>query len=408
MQSALTNTSKLALAVAFTSLWIAPLGFAQEPDAAEPAPPADALPADPLADDPLADDPLADDPLADDPLADDPLADDPELDAAVGRGISYLLSQQKEGEREGGAIYDRGHPTAMTALAVMSLAGAGVTPADPTPEGEAMRKALDFVLREDRVEEDGYFGKKDGSRMYGHGIVTLMLSEMLGMGANEEQDRLIRSRCEKAIRVVLNAQNQPKDPRDRGGWRYERSSKDSDLSVSVWQVMALRSAKNDGLEVPAEAIGEAVAYLKRSYDSPVGRDGSPDKRVSGFTYEPDRGNPTYAMTAAGLLAMQVCGRYEDPRVSGATDWLVARPPKWDVKWCSYGTYYYAQGMHQRGGEPARTAARQVREMLLGRQQSDGAWQAQNGSESGHGKVYATSLALLSLSVKYHYLPIYQR
>ena len=365
--------------IAAWSLAVVPSGFSQEENAAEPVLPAD-------------------------PLATDPLAGDPELDAAVGRGVAYLLSQQKED----GALYDRGHPTAMTALAVMSLAGVGVTPADPTPEGEAMRRALDFVLREDRVEEDGYFGKKDGSRMYGHGIVTLMLSEMLGMGADAEQDRLIRSRCEKAIRVVLDAQNQPKDPRNRGGWRYERSSKDSDLSVSVWQVMALRSAKNDGLEVPAEAIGEAVAYLKRSYNSPVGRDGTPDKRVSGFTYEPDRGNPTYAMTAAGLLAMQVCGQYEDPRVSGATDWLAARPPKWDVKWCSYGTYYYAQGMHQRGGEPARTAAGRVREMLLGRQQSDGAWQAKNGSESGHGKVYATSLALLSLSVKYHYLPIYQR
>ncbi len=172
--------------------------------------------------------------------------------------------------------------------------------------------------------------------------------------------------------------------------------------------MALRSAKNDGIDVPAEAIGEAVAYLRRSYDSPVGRDGTPDKRVSGFTYEPERSNPTYAMTAAGLLAMQVCGQYEDPRVAGAADWLSARPPQWKDKWFSYGTYYYAQGMYQRGGEHARTAAKLVRDLLLEHQQSDGSWQAQNGSESSHGKVYATSLSILSLSVKYHYLPIYQR
>jgi len=29
-------------------------------------------------------------------------------------------------------------------------------------------------------------------------------------------------------------------------------------------------------------------------------------------------------------------------------------------------------------------------------------------EQGHGRVYATTLGILSLSVKYHYLPIYQR
>jgi hypothetical protein len=331
-------------------------------------------------------------------------ADDPEVNAAVDRAVAYLLTQQ----REDGAIYDRGHPTAMTAMAVMSLAAVGTTPADPTPEGTAMRRALDYVLREDRVREDGYFGKADGSRMYGHGIVTLMLSEMLGMGADEEQDRLIRARCEKAIEVILAAQRQPKEARHRGGWRYHPTDGDSDLSVSVWQVMALRSAKSDGLEVPAGAIAEAVAYLQRSYASPADERGVPDEAVSGFTYEPGRGNPTFAMTAAGLLAMQVCGRYDDPRVRGAADWLAARPPQWKGKWCSYGTYYYAQGMYQRGGEQAAEAARTVRDLLLEHQQSDGSWQARNGSEAGHGKVYATGLAVLSLSVKYHYLPIYQR
>ncbi len=115
--------------------------------------------------------------------------DDPQVDAAMERAVAYLLSQQKED----GSVTDKGHPTAMTALAVMALASVGTTPSDPTPEGTTMRQALDFVLREDRVEEDGYFGRKDGSRMYGHGIITLMLSEMLGMGADEAQDRLIRA-----------------------------------------------------------------------------------------------------------------------------------------------------------------------------------------------------------------------
>jgi len=114
------------------------------------------------------------------------------------------------------------------------------------------------------------------------------------------------------------------------------------------------------------------------------------------------------MTAAGLLAMQVCGEYESPLVAGAADWLLEHPPKWNERFCSYGTYYYAQGMYQRGGDHAATARQFVQEMLLSNQAKDGSWTAQNGSEKNVGPVYATSMAVLSLSVKYHYLPIYQK
>jgi hypothetical protein len=46
--------------------------------------------------------------------------------------------------------------------------------------------------------------------------------------------------------------------------------------------------------------------------------------------------------------------------------------------------------------------------LLQRQDADGGWTAPSGEEAGAGRTYATSLAILSLSMKYHYLPIYQR
>jgi len=327
-----------------------------------------------------------------------------ETDIAVDKAIAFLVSKQ----REDGAIVDKGIDTTMTALAIMSMASVGVQPSDPTAEGQAMKKALAFVLQDDRVDEKGYYGNKDGSRMYGHGIITLMLTEMIGMGTTAEQDRLIHDRCQKAIDVILSSQKEKKATHNRGGWRYNPNATDSDLSVSVWQLMALRSAKNDGLQVPGSAIRDAVEYLKRSYSSPLDENGLPEKKAGGFSYEPHQNNPTFTMTAAGLLAMQVCGEYESPLVAGAADWLLAHPPKWNERFCSYGTYYYAQGMYQRGGEHAKTAQQLVQEMLLAKQAGDGSWLAENGSEQGHGAVYATSLSVLSLSVKYHYLPIYQK
>ena len=99
---------------------------------------------------------------------------------------------------------------------------------------------------------------------------------------------------------------------------------------------------------------------------------------------------------------------ETTLVAGAADWLLEHPPKWGERFFLYGTYYYAQGMYQRGGNHAETAERLVQDILLEKQQNDGSWQAQDGTESRAGKVYATAMAVLSLSVKYHYLPIYQR
>ncbi len=95
-----------------------------------------------------------------------------------------------------------------------------------------------------------------------------MLTEMLGMGATPEQNERIHESLQKAIQLILDAQSVPKSSMLAGGWRYTPSSPDADLSVSVWQLMALRSAKNDGLDVPAKAIEKAFEYLGNSYASP--------------------------------------------------------------------------------------------------------------------------------------------
>jgi hypothetical protein len=328
-----------------------------------------------------------------------------EVDTAVDRAIVFLAKQQKEN----GAIYDKSHDTTMTSLAIMAMASVGIQPADPGQSGEAMNRALGFVLEKERQDDKGYYGRQDHSRMYGHGITTLMLTEMLGMGTSDEQDQLIHDRCQKAIDLILSAQKEKKSVNAQGGWRYGPDSKDSDLSASVWQLMALRSARNDGLQVPASAIHDAIEYLKRSYSAPLDRDGLPSTdKPGGFCYEPGHRSASFTMTAAGLLAMQVCGEYESPLVAGAADYLLARPPKWKERFCMYGTYYYSQGMYQRGGDHAKTARKLVQEMLLSNQAGDGSWTADGGEEKNVGKVYATSMAVLSLSVKYHYLPIYQK
>ncbi|WP_430453191.1 prenyltransferase/squalene oxidase repeat-containing protein [Rhodopirellula europaea] len=328
---------------------------------------------------------------------------DDSIDQSVDRGVKFLLRLQKDD----GSIADRGTATAMTSLVIMALASVGTIPEPGTPEGRAMSRAIEFVLQP-RNQTKGYFGHHDGSRMYGHGITTLMLTEILGMGATIDQNARIHNALVQAIQVILKSQAVRKPQRLQGGWRYKPDSRDSDLSVSVWQVMALRSAKNDGLDVPAEAIDFAVEYLQESYTSPLDENGQPREKVGGFAYTPGTHHPAFTMTAAGLLAMQTCGRYNSPLVAGSAAWLLEHPPRTNERFFFYGMYYYAQGMHQVGGEAAETAAKLVPELLLRLQADNGSWVSHQGEERNVGVAYATSLAILSLSVRYHYLPIYQR
>ena len=83
------------------------------------------------------------------------------------------------------------------------------------------------------------------------------------------------------------------------------------------------------------------------------------------------------------------------------------PPKRRERFFYYGIYYYAQAMHQVGGKFAAAADQLVADLLVNSQREDGSW-LPKGEERNIGMVYATALSILSLSVRYHYLPIYQR
>ena len=256
------------------------------------------------------------------------------------------------------------HSGAMTALSLMGLASVGHTPADATPEGKSAARALKFIVDNIEPDENGYLGRSDRSRMYGHGIITLMLTEMLGMSANEDTDKKLHAMIDGAIKLIIRAQQVPKSEANRGGWRYEPSSSDSDISVSVWQVMSLRSAKNSGFDVPKEAIDNAVAYIKRSYRVERDANGVPKTNEAAFSYEPYGGRQTFSTTAAGLLSLQVCGQYETPEVIGSSNYLLKFPPEIAEPWFFYGNYYYAQGMYQRGGEYAATARQRTEQTLI--------------------------------------------
>jgi hypothetical protein len=314
---------------------------------------------------------------------------DARVDAAVANGLAFLAQQQNaDGSLEGG-----GPRAAVTGLSLMAFLASGHTP-EAGKYGLFVRRATDFLVK--ATPDDGYFGHVDGSRMYGHGIVTLALSEVCGVEPDPLRRTQIRAVLARAVKVILTAQDVPKSPDASGGWRYEPQSADSDLSLSGWNALALRAAQNAGMEVPKEKIARALQFVMNCY--------TPGEK--GFSYQP-HGAPSIAMTGVGVLNLYLLDASNRPETAAGEQWLLAHPMRDDTSMPYYSMYYSTQAAFQ-GGDPVWPIIWKVtQDRLLGTQMKDGGWpQSRNGEEPG--RVYATAIAVLTLSVPYRVLPIYQR
>lgn len=318
------------------------------------------------------------------------------VDKAIVNALGYLALQQ----RPSGAwqVDQFGESTASTSLAIMAFLAAGHLP-DEGPYGERISRGIQWVLEHQRP--DGMIVHRTShGPMYSHGISTLMLAEVVGM-VNKKQAPQVRKALENAVSLILKAQEMPKARNHEGGWRYSPSSADSDLSVTGWQLLALRAAKNVGCDVPKKNIDMAIAYVKRCSSG------------GGFAYQPGQ-RPTAVRTGTGLLALEAAGDHEEVdgkrvhsaiAISGAA-YLLRRPLRWNEAHFFYGVYYCSVGMFKMGGEYWERTQPQIENLLLSTQRLNGSWLGP--AERRFGETYCTSMAVLALAIDYRYLPIYQR
>ncbi|GAB4153606.1 MAG: terpene cyclase/mutase family protein [Planctomycetaceae bacterium] len=326
-------------------------------------------------------------------------AEEKRVDRSIVQALKYLAREQRPSGAW--AIGRIGESTAATSLAVMAFLAAGHVPGEG-PYGDAIEKGVQWVLDHqqpvDRTrgqETVMLVHRRSHGPMYSHGISTLMLAEVCGM-LDKKQGKECRKALEKSIRLILKAQNIQKSYRHAGGWRYQASSRDSDLSVTGWQLLALRAAKDIGCDVPKANIEKAVTYVKNCRS----------RFGSGFGYQPS-GGATATRTGTGILCLEVCGEHKCNETMRAADYLLRRPLQSRDSYFFYGVYYCTVGMFKVGGKHWKDTKNHLHNLLLNTQNGDGSW-SPHGSESSHGRIYSTSMAVLALAVEYRYLPIYQR
>lgn len=315
----------------------------------------------------------------------------PQAQSAADRGLEWLASQQRPNGSFPGSPEQS---TAVTSLAVLAFLARGHNPGEG-PYAEQINLAIDWVLKQQRP--NGLLSPVSGNHaMYDHGISTVMLCEAYGM-VNEARQQKIQSAVASAVKLILDAQRVAKPGQYAGGWRYTPDATDSDISVTGWQLMALRGAANIGAAVPQRAIQAGIAYIT-GMASPSG----------GFGYTSNN-DVSSARTGTGVLSLELLGQHlTRPAIAGG-DYLLSHPvssPR-QVSFYYYAVYYVSQAANQLGGKHWPGIYIPLRDGLIACQSVNGSWNS-NLSGEGAGDVYATSMAILGLCVPYRYLPLYQR
>jgi hypothetical protein len=342
----------------------------------------------------------------------------PQTEEIVEMGLAFLARYQLPGG--GWSLQGFNEETALasdtgaTALAVLSFQGAGYNHREHQYK-DVVRGGIDYLLQGQKESGDLFVPLDDNSNrsvwLYSHALATIAICEAYGM----TQDPDLKEPAQKAIDFIVAAQ----DPQ-RGGWRYTPQI-GGDTSVTGWMMMALKSAELAKLDVPVETYQKIQIWL----------DAAEKSRVEPFlyrynpqapdTYEQRQGRiASKTMTAVGLLMRQYSGwRRDNQNMLHGAEYLkqnlpslgTPREPQRDT----YYWYYATQVMFHMGGDywaqwnahlhPLLINSQLKRGPLAGSWEPRGAIPDRWGPHAG--RLYVTTMNLLSLEVWYRHLPLYE-
>jgi hypothetical protein len=341
----------------------------------------------------------------------------PQTEEAIEKGLTFLAKHQRvDGSWK---LEDFGQrtvirsDTAATALSLLAFQGAGYSHVQYKYQQEC-RKALGFLISGQQSNGDLYRPMEEASDrngwLYSHAIGTLALCEAYGM----TQDENLRSNAQRAVDFLVYSQD-----RQEGGWRYIPRV-GSDTSVTGWGMMALKSAELSGLYVPKQTFEGIEKWLEHSQ---VSLREQHLYRYNWLANTPETKHgalPTPVMTSVGLLMRLYMGYKRDNSVMAkGADWLLQRPPAMGTEQApkrdTYYWYYATQVLFHMGGDRWKNWYQALYPMLIESQVTQGpyagSWEPIGPIPDAWGeyagRLYVTTMNLLSLEVTYRHLPIYE-
>jgi TPR repeat protein len=324
----------------------------------------------------------------------------PKSEVAVIKGLRWLQQNQNPDGSWGDG--DRG---AMTGLALLCFLGHGETP-ESKGFGYTVNKAVEWILTNGAANEGRLHMRKafDQPGVYEHGIVTYALGEYYTM----TQDPNVKALFKQAIAYIVQGQGPD------GGWMDSYDKSAGDLTVSGWQIQALKAAHLSKLGINGvdEALDKAMAYL----DHMKGPEGGYGCRSPG---------DQYSVTGIGIFC-QLLWKGDKRVLKKGMDWALettekTRPVKYQgPKADLYAWYYHTRACLMFGGSAWTKWNNWFQNEIVDAQAVGGYWPAPAGtsyqgvfvpgawdtviSGTKTGEVHRTALCILMLESFYRYLP----
>lgn len=310
-------------------------------------------------------------------------------ETAVLRALRWLKKTQKAD-----GSWSASQPDAMGGLALLAFLAHGETPISEE-FGMTVQKAMQYLS--DRMMAVPDSTPQGLVRAYVNGIVTYALSESYGL----TKIPFLKPPMEKGLGFIVRGQ-QP-----AGGFDYSyKKGARWDLSVTGWQLQALKAGYVAGADVPGllEGIDKGISFLKNV-----------NYKNGKFGYS-SPGSGSWGMQGAGTLCLQLLG---EGNSSEAREGVKNISENYSVVWDnsakfkghsnpSYNWYYCTQAMFHAGRSTWRKWNKVFSEALIRNQKRDGHWDCPGkGERPEYDPWYTTTLCCLSLQVYYRYLPTYK-
>lgn len=273
----------------------------------------------------------------------------------------------------------------LTSLALMALLGDGSTMRSG-PYKASVKKAV-IWLKNQQNEKTGLIGPAGESmHVHDHAIATIALTEAYGLS----RYRVLKRYAQRAVDFLFESRN------NDWGWSADGSGP-AHPATTCWAIQALTVAEDFRLQLPDGFRGESAAWLDKHTDATTGVVVSKGK--------PQQSSQVRA--AHGAWTRFLIGQDKGTAaIISTAELLSKRPPRQGngaepMLWL-HGSYTN----YQLGGRHWKTWSNRLTDTMLETQRTGdhtgGSWDPQGKDGMRGGRVYMTTLCVLSLEVYYRY------
>ena len=329
----------------------------------------------------------------------------PQCEEAVVKSLRWLKKQQNGN----GSWGDGQFKASMTGITLLAYLAHCETPLSEE-FGENVLKGISFLV--DLGMKNPVISEQPGLKevCYDHAVATYALCEaytfckQMDIPSISNLERVVV----KAVDRILDAQC------PNGGWAYSynnRINPNIDLSVTGWNVQALKAAEHGGIKPTKGEIRTALRKAAMYCCKNVMPDGK-------FSYKENGENPRSSLVGVGVLSLQMTGNGSDSAARKGLDWIKnnVKTLEWgkgsgteNVKSNLYMHYYCVQAAMNRGGDVWASYNKAFRDAVLGGQKPDGSF---SNNDTGYAEclsgksknIYRQCLATLMLETYYRFLP----